>query len=146
MNYAKKIILSGYLLIVLLIVVLAYIWHYEWQEIATLEANNQQIDGFRKEVNRIHIRLIEFSLLGETVLDWDETDLDNYHTQRITLDSTLYLFNKIHSIEHIDSVRYLLEEKERQVFQIVRLMDEQQSINKKIANQAPVIVQKIVHE
>ena len=64
MNYAKKIILSGYLLIVLLIVVLAYIWHYEWQEIATLEANNQQIDGFRKEVNRIHIRLIEFSLLG----------------------------------------------------------------------------------
>ena len=146
MNYAKKIILSGYLLIVLLIVVLAYIWHYEWQKIATLEANNQQIDGFRKEVNRIHIRLIEFSLLGETVLDWDETDLDNYHTQRITLDSTLYLFNKIHSIEHIDSVRYLLEEKERQVFQIVRLMDEQQSINKKIANQAPVIVQKIVHE
>ncbi len=146
MNYAKKIILSGYLLIVLLIVVLAYIWHYEWQEIATLEANNQQIDGFRKEVNRIHIRLIEFSLLGETVLDWDETDLDNYHTQRIALDSTLYLFNKIHSIEHIDSVRYLLEEKERQVFQIVRLMDEQQSINKKIANQAPVIVQKIVHE
>lgn len=112
MNYAKKIILSGYLLIVLLIVVLAYIWHYEWQEIATLEANNQQIDGFRKEVNRIHIRLIEFSLLGETVLDWDETDLDNYHTQRIALDSTLYLFNKIHSIEHIDSVRYLLEEKD----------------------------------
>ena len=146
MNYAKKIILSGYLLIVLLIVVLAYIWHYEWQEIATLEANNQQIDGFRKEVNRIHIRLIEFSLLGETVLDWDETDLDNYHTQRIALDSTLYLFNKIHSIEHIDSVRYLLEEKERQVFQIVRLMDEQQSINKKIASQSPIIVQKIVQE
>ncbi|MDB1000424.1 ATP-binding protein [Phocaeicola vulgatus] len=146
MNYAKKIILSGYLLIVLLIVVLAYIWHYEWQEIATLEANNQQIDGFRKEVNRIHIRLIEFSLLGETVLDWDETDLDNYHTQRIALDSTLYLFNKIHSIEYIDSVRYLLEEKERQVFQIVRLMDEQQSINKKIANQSPIIVQKIVQE
>ena len=146
MNYAKKIILSGYLLIVLLIVVLAYIWHYEWQEIATLEANNQQIDGFRKEVNRIHIRLIEFSLLGETVLDWDETDLDNYHTQRIALDSTLYLFNKIHSIEHIDSVRYLLEEKERQVFQIVRLMDEQQSINKKIASQSPIIMQKIVQE
>ena len=32
------------------------------------------------------------------------------------------------------------------MFQIVRLMDEQQSINKKIANQAPVIVQKIVQE
>ncbi|MCG4727559.1 hybrid sensor histidine kinase/response regulator, partial [Phocaeicola vulgatus] len=31
-------------------------------------------------------------------------------------------------------------------FQIVRLMDEQQSINKKIANQIPVIVQKSVQE
>ena len=38
-------------------------------------------------------------------------------------------------------VRSLLEDKERQMFQIVRLMDEQQSINKKIANQIPVIVQ-----
>ena len=36
------------------------------------------IDEFRKEVNRIHIQLIEFSLLGETALDWDTTDLENY--------------------------------------------------------------------
>ena len=32
------------------------------------------------------------------------------------------------------------------MFQIVQLMDEQQSINKKIASQAPIIVQKIVQE
>ena len=111
-----------------------------------MEVGNQRIDEFRKEVNRIHIRLIEFSLLGETILDWDEADLEYYHAQRIALDSTLYLFNKIHSIERIDSVRSLLENKERQMFQIVRLMDEQQSINKKIASQAPVIVQKIMQE
>ena len=122
------------------------IWVYEWCEIEQLELNNQEIDKFRKDVNNIHIRLIEFSLLGETVLDWNEADLENYHAQRIALDSTLCLFNKIHSIERIDSVRSLLADKERQIFQIVRLMDEQQSINRKIANQAPVIVQKIVHE
>ena len=136
----------GYTLIALVIGCIAYIWHYEWQEVEVLEVGNQRIDEFRKEVNRIHIRLIEFSLLGETVLDWDEADLANYHAQRIALDSTLCLFNKIHSIERIDSVRSLLEDKERQMFQIVRLMDEQQSINKKIANQSPVIVQKIVQE
>lgn len=146
MKYLQRVITSGYLLITLLIGCIAYTWHHEWQEVEALEVDNQQIDEFRKEVNHIHIRLIEFSLLGETVLDWDETDLKNYHAQRIALDSTLCLFNKIHSIERIDSVRSLLEDKERQIFQIVRLMDEQQSINKKIANQAPVIVQKIVHE
>lgn len=146
MKYLQRVITSGYLLITLLIGCIAYTWHYEWQEVEALEVDNQQIDEFRKEVNHIHIRLIEFSLLGETVLDWDETDLENYHAQRIALDSTLCLFNKIHSIERIDSVRSLLEDKERQMFQIVRLMDEQQSINKKIASQAPVIVQKIVQE
>ena len=146
MKYLQRVITSGYLLITLLIGCIAYTWHHEWQEVEALEVDNQQIDEFRKEVNHIHIRLIEFSLLGETVLDWDETDLKNYHAQRIALDSTLCLFNKIHSIERIDSVRSLLEDKERQMFQIVRLIDEQQSINRKIANQPSVIVQKIVQE
>ena len=140
-----KIIL-GYIIIFVLICTISCVWYSEWNEVESLEANNQRIDELRKEVNRIHIRLIEFSLSGETVLDWDEADLANYHAQRIALDSTLCLFNKIHSIERVDSVRSLLEDKERQMFQIVRLMDEQKSINKKIANQASVVVQKIVQE
>ncbi|WP_195281836.1 hybrid sensor histidine kinase/response regulator [Parabacteroides johnsonii] len=141
-----KLITLGYGFVTLLIGCVVYTWHHEWQEVEALEVGNRRIDEFRKEVNRIHIQLIEFSLLGETVLDWNETDLENYHAQRIALDSTLYMFNKIHSIERVDSVRSLLEDKERQIFQIVRLMDEQQSINKKIASQAPVIVQRIVQE
>ena len=146
MKHAHTIINISYISIFLIVSGIVYTWFHEWQEVEALEVGNQQIDEFRKEVNHIHIRLIEFSLLGETVLDWNEADLENYHAQRLTLDSALCLFNKIHSIERIDSVRSLLEDKERQMFQIVRLIDEQQSINKKIANQAPVIVQKIVHE
>ena len=111
-----------------------------------LEINNRRIDGLRKEVNNIHISLIEFSLLGETVLDWDETDLEKYHTQRITLDSILCRFNEDYPIERIDNVRSLLENKERQMFQIVQLLDEQQTVNRKIANQVPVIVQKSAQE
>lgn len=146
MKHAHTIINISYISIFLIVSGIVYTWFHEWQEVEALEVGNQQIDEFRKEVNHIHIRLIEFSLLGETVLDWNEADLENYHAQRIALDSTLCLFNKIHSIERIDSVRSLLEDKERQIFQIVRLMDEQQSINRKIANQPPVIVQKIVQE
>ena len=54
------------------------------------------------------------------------------------MDSMLCRFKATYPAERIDSVRSLLEDKERQMFQIVRLMDEQQSINKKIANQIPV--------
>ena len=59
----------GYGFIALLIGCIVYTWHYEWQEIEALESQNQQIDNFRKEINNIHIQLIEFSLLGETVLE-----------------------------------------------------------------------------
>lgn len=146
MKYLTKIVTYGYLMIALLIGWIAYTWHYEWQEVEALEVGNQQIDEFRKEVNRIHIRLIEFSLLGETVLDWDEADLENYTIQRIALDSVLCHFKNTYPVERIDSVRYLLEDKERQMYQIVRLMDEQQSINKKIANQVPIIAQRSIQE
>ncbi len=146
MNFQGRLITLGYVPMLLFIGCVLFLWSYEWQEIETLEYDNRQIDEFRKEVNCIHIRLIEFSLLGETVLDWDETDLENYHAQRIALDSILCLFNETHTIERIDSVRSLLEDKERQMRRIVRLMDEQQTINKKIASQVPIIVQKSVQE
>ena len=98
MKVIHTIITLGYILIVMLIGCIGCIWVYEWCEIEQLELNNQEIDKFRKDVNNIHIRLIEFSLLGETVLDWNEADLENYHAQRIALDSTLCLVNKKHLI------------------------------------------------
>ena len=75
MIYIRKIIASGYLLITLLIGCIAYTWYNEWQEVEALEFSNRQIDEYRKEINNIHIRLIEFSLLGETILEWDDEDL-----------------------------------------------------------------------
>ena len=146
MESVRKIITTGYSIIIIIVVGIAYIWYCEWQEVEVLEVGNQQINKFRKEVNRIHIRLIEFSLLGETVLDWNETDLENYAVQRIALDSILCSFNATHTIERIDSVRSLLEDKERQMRRIVQVLDEQHSINNKIASQVPVIMQRSVQE
>ena len=146
MESVRKIITTGYSIIIIIVVGIAYIWYCEWQEVEVLEVGNQQINEFRKEVNRIHIRLIEFSLLGETVLQWDETDLENYHVQRIALDSILCSFNATYPIERIDSVRGLLEDKERQMHRIVQVLDEQQTINNKIANQVPIIAKKSVQE
>ena len=84
--------------------------------------------------------------MGETILEWNDKDIEHYHARRMAMDSMLCRFKATYPAERIDSVRSLLEDKERQMFQIVRLMDEQQSINKKIANQIPVIVQKSVQE
>ena len=144
-NFYKAIRL-GYILISILIGCMAYNSLYEWQEIEALELGNKKIDELRKEINNINIQMIKFSLFGETILEWNDKDIEHYHAQRMAMDSMLCRFKATYPAERIDSVRHLLEDKERQMFQIVRLMDEQQSINKKIANQIPVIVQKSVQE
>ena len=146
MKRAKIIIASGYFLIITIIGSIAFIWHSEWQEVETLESNNKQIDNFRKEINNIYIQLTAFSLLGETVLEWDDEELGHYHIQRMAMDSMLCRFKAIYPAERIDSVRHILEDKEQQMRRIVQVLDEQRNLNEKIARQVPVIVQKSVQE
>lgn len=125
MKHIQNSILFGYLLITLLIGCIAYTWHHEWQEVEALEVGNQHIDNLRKEINRVHVQLIEFSLSSETILDWNDEDLEDYHAQRMAIDSMLCNFKKTYPAERIDSVRYLLEDKERQMRRIVQVLDEQ---------------------
>ena len=146
MKHIQKIIAFGYLLITLLIGGIAYTWHHEWQGIGILESDNRQVDNLRKEINDIHIQLIEFSLLGETILEWDDEDLEHYHARRIGMDSMLCRFKVTYPAERIDSVRNLLEDKERQMRQIVQVLEQQQAINEKITRQVPVIVQNSIQE
>ena len=144
-NFYKAIRL-GYILISILIGCMAYNSLYEWQEIEALELGNKKNRRAPKRNKQYQYSMIKFSLLGETILEWNDKDIEHYHARRMAMDSMLCRFKATYPAERIDSVRSLLEDKERQMFQIVRLMDEQQSINKKIANQIPVIVQKSVQE
>ena len=145
-RFLRILVAAGYLLMCLLAGGIMYLWHYEWKEIEALETENQRINNFRQEIHHVYGEMTGLSLLGESVLEWEDEDLEHYHIRRMAVDSMLCRFKTVYPARQIDSVRSLLEDKERQMFQIVRLMDEQQSINKKIANQIPVIVQKSVQE
>ena len=130
----------------LLVIGIMYIWRKEWYELEKLEVQNRHIDTFRQESHEIFVLLIELSLSGETVLEWEYTDLEHYHIRRIAIDSMLCRFKAIYPAERIDSVRHLLEDKERQMRQIVQVLKQQQAINDKITHQVPVIVQKSAQE
>lgn len=142
----RKTITFGYILIAMLIGGIAYTSFYEWRKLESLEEENRHIDKFRLQLHDAYVQMIEFSLLGETILEWDDHDLDNYHSQRMSMDSILQRFKVAYPSERIDSLRYLLEDKERQMRLIVQVLDEQQTLNEKIARQVPVIVQKNVQE
>ncbi|WP_349946151.1 hybrid sensor histidine kinase/response regulator [Bacteroides cellulosilyticus] len=144
--FLRTLIAAGYLLMCLLAVSIMFLWLHEWQELETLEVENRRINAFRQEVHHVYEEMTELSLLGESVLDWDEDDLKHYHTQRMAMDSMLCRFKTMYPAERIDSVRHILEDKERQMRLIVRVLDEQQKLNGKIARQVPVIVQESVQE
>ena len=146
MKSIKNLISLGYLLMALLVIGIMYILYNEWCDLEKLEVQNRHIDTFRQESHEIFVLLIELSLSGETVLEWEYTDLEYYHYQRMAMDSMLCRFKTIYPTERIDSVRHLLEDKERQMRQIVQVFEQQQAINDKITRQVPIIVQKSVQE
>lgn len=146
MKSIKNLISLGYLLMALLVIGIMYIWHKEWCDLEKLEVQNRHIDTFRQESHEIFVLLIELSLSGETVLEWKDADLEHYHYQRMIMDSMLCRFKATYPAERIDSVRHLLEDKERQMCQIVQILEQQQAINDKITRQVPVIAQKSVQE
>ena len=142
----RKLISCGYILIFILIGMIIYCYQYEWRKLEILEKENRTTDELRRHVNELNFRLTGFSLLGETILEWEDKDIANYHLQRMALDSMLYYFTSIYPSERIDSVRYLLEDKEKQMRRIVQILDEQKNFKEKIARQVPEIVYKSTQE
>lgn len=142
----RKTIAFGYLLIAVLIGSIAYTSFYEWRRLESLEDENRQISHFRQQIHDAYEQMIEFFLLGETILEWEPEDLEHYHSCRMAMDSMLCDFKDFYPDGRIDSVRHLLEDKETHMKHIVQVLDEQAALNEKIARQVPVIVQRSVQE
>ena len=145
-SFLRSLIAAGYLLMSLLASGIMYLWYYEWTEIETLETENQQINSFRQEVHHAYAQITGLSLLGESVLKWEDEDLEHYHVRRMAVDSLLYRFKTIYPAGRIDSVRHLLESKEGLLHGIVEVLDEQEYLNQKIAERVPVIAARSAQE
>ena len=86
------------------------------------------------------------SLLGESVLEWEREDMEHYYTRRMAVDSLLCRFKTIYPIERIDSVCHLLENSETLLRGIVNVLDEQESLNWRIAERVPVTAARSAKE
>lgn len=145
-RFLRTLIATGYLLMCLLAVGIMYLWFYEWQELEALEAENRRINGFRQEVHHVYEEMTGLSLLGESVLEWEDDDLEHYHTRRMAVDNLLCRFKTVYPAERIDRVRHLLESKETLLRAIVEVLDEQESLNRRIAERVPVIAARSAQE
>lgn len=140
-KHFRKLLAAGYLLIVLLVGGIICTWLGEWRDLELLERENREINRFRKETHDAYVGVVELSLLGESVLEWDDKDVAAYRRQRMAVDSMLCRFKSHYESVRIDSVRHLLEDKEKRLCAIMEALEQQADINRRIAKQVPVIVQ-----
>lgn len=142
----RKKIAVGYALIIVLIGGIVGIYLQEWRQLEALNKEADNISTLRQNVHEAYVRIVQLSMMGETVMEWDTIHSNLYHTQRLEIDSLLNGFRKFYPHQRIDSLRRLLADKEEQLIYIAEMMEQQYETHEQIARQIPVITHRITKQ
>ena len=145
-KFLRTKIAAGYVLILILIFSIVYIWFKEHHKLEEMKEASHKISCLRQNIHDIYVRAVDLSLIGETILNWDDEDIELYHTKRLEVDTLLYQFSSVYPSKCIDSICLLLAEKEKLLHGIMQVLNEQEEIEEKIAKQVPVIARKSTRE
>ena len=148
MRSYRILVAAGYISILILSLLVGYMYHNEQHSLVLLEEENNRASKLRKNINQLNMQITGLSLLGETVAEWNEKDAEQYHHQRMVIDSTLCVFREVFSSERIgiDSIRDILAHKERLMRDLAEIHSRQRILNRRIADRVPVIVRQSANE
>ena len=65
----------GIMLAVIIVGCTIMIGLFEWRDRKEIESRNQELHLWQRDVHEQNMHITELSLLGETVADWDSTDV-----------------------------------------------------------------------
>ena len=136
----------GYTIIVALIGGIVYTYLHEWRQMVLLEREVKEIHELRQSVHEAYVHMLDLTMFGETILEWEEADTALYRVKRLKVDSILCEFKNFYSGERIDSLRHLMAEKEIQLFNISQLFEQQVELGEELAERVPVIAYESTHE
>lgn len=148
MNLSRLPILIGYILILILTVAIGYAYYNEESTLTLMDEENRSANRLRRDVNELNMHLAALSMFGETTLEWSDEDKETYRLQRAYIDSTLCAFSRIFTSEAtgIDSLRTMLEDKERKLCELADIYIRQKALSDEIVNKLPVIVRQSTRE
>ena len=148
MNFSRLPIIIGYILILTLTVAIGYAYYKEEHTLALMDKENRSASNLRRDINELNMHLTSLSMLGETALEWSDGDKEAYREQRVRIDSTLCAFRHIFVSEatDIDSLRTMLEDKERKLCELADIYRHQKTLGDEMANKLPVIVRQSTRE
>ena len=138
MKIGRKLAI-GYTVIVALIGGIVYTYLREWRQMVSLESEIKQIHEVRQSVHEAYVHMLDLTMFGETILEWEKADTAIYRAKRHKVDSILCEFKDYYSGERIDSLRVLMAEKEIQLFNISKLFEKQVELGEELAERVPVI-------
>lgn len=119
---------------------------FEWRDRKEIECRNAELHQWRKNVHDLNLHITELSLLGEMVADWDSTDVNEYHSLRLEVDSMLEGIAGICPKEDSDTICRLLAEKEQLLLDIKDAVQELNATQEKLTAEVPRIVEQNKNE
>lgn len=136
-------ILAGYTILITIITCTIFIFLNEKNRLRRIKLESNEIHTVRCDINTVHRHITKLAILGEGVITWDDTDYKEYYKNRHQTDSLLqYLKSNCKEYvipEQIDTLRYLLAEKEIHLLHIMQTFKHQKEKEEILANRLPKV-------
>lgn len=139
-------IISGYLILLAVIGSMVAILLYERKRMDSIYEETIEIRSVRRDINTAHRHIAKLSILGESVMAWEESDYKEYGRDRILTGSLLQTL-KPHCREYvrpnqIDTLRHMLAEKETHLLHIMQTFKQQKEREDMLAKRLPEVARR----
>ena len=136
-------ILLGYIILIAVIGSMAAIMFHERNRVDKIEEDMIEIREANQTINAAHRHITVLATLGESAITWDEEDYKRYRLRRQKVDSLLLSlqgnYKEFTPSEPIDTLRLLLLNKEKHLFNTMQAFQRQDSL---LQEQEPAIVEQ----
>jgi len=136
-------IVAGYLLLMAVIGCMVAIVLHERKRVAEIEQESINIFQTQSNISTTHRYITVLATLGESVMMWSDENYDIYHARRMKADSLLQILREqckeFIRPEQVDSLRFLLLNKEEHLFQMNGIFREQKHIDSLLVNQYSLV-------
>ena len=139
-------ILSGYFVLMAVIIGMAAILFHERKRVCEIESEVATINQVRRDISAAHHQITILSSFGESVIGWDEDDARKYRERRLKVDSLLEqmkrkCFDFVNPMQ-LDTLRTLLKSKEEHLYGIMQAVNAQDKADSLLQNHLPTVTEQ----
>ena len=125
-------ILLGYIILIVVIGSMVAIMFHERNRVQDIESEMTEIRDANRTINAAHRHITVLATLGESAITWDKKDYRKYQVQRLRIDSHLQILQRDYEefvpTKQIDTLRFLLANKEKHLHQAMRVFQQHDSL------------------